>query len=34
MELLSKTDRDGSPLEPETFRNVVINGQLIVHSKR
>jgi len=34
MELLSKTNRNGSPLEPETFRNVVINGQLIVHSKR
>ena len=34
MELLCKTDRDDSPSEPETFRNVVINGQLVVHSKR
>ena len=32
--LLKKEDSAISPDEPETFQNVVINGQLIVHSKR
>lgn len=39
IELLSRSEKQnhrppGAETEPETFQNVVINGQLIVHSKR
>ena len=32
--LLSNVDEKSTRDEPETFQNVVINGQLIIHSKR
>ncbi|HEV3325640.1 MAG TPA: LacI family DNA-binding transcriptional regulator [Puia sp.] len=34
IQLLSRADGPGTPDEPEIFQNVVINGQLIIHSKR
>lgn len=34
IELLNNADKPGKPEEPETFQNIVINGQLIVHSKK
>lgn len=34
IELLHKADKPGKADEPETFQNIVINGQLIVHSKK
>jgi DNA-binding LacI/PurR family transcriptional regulator len=34
IELLHKVDEPGKADEPETFQNIVINGQLIVHSKK
>jgi DNA-binding LacI/PurR family transcriptional regulator len=33
MQLLHKSE-NGKPVEPETFQNVVINGQLVIHAKR
>ncbi|HXB95111.1 MAG TPA: LacI family DNA-binding transcriptional regulator [Puia sp.] len=34
MHIRNEMEKDGRRGEPETFENVVINGQLIVHSKR
>jgi DNA-binding LacI/PurR family transcriptional regulator len=34
MQILGRDQKNGKPLEPETFQNVVINGQLIIHAKR
>src|SRR5579872_5385769 len=34
IQLLARHDAHEKPVEPETFQNVVINGQLIIHSKR
>jgi DNA-binding LacI/PurR family transcriptional regulator len=34
LHIRNEMDRSGKASEPETFENVVINGQLIVHSKR
>ncbi len=34
IDLLKKEDKPAKPGDPETFQNVVINGQLVVHSKR
>ena len=34
MHIRNEIDKNGKPAEPETLENVVINGQLIVHSKR
>jgi DNA-binding LacI/PurR family transcriptional regulator len=34
MELLQQVPKEGQPEGPETFRNIVINGQLIVHKKK
>jgi DNA-binding LacI/PurR family transcriptional regulator len=33
VQLLHKPENE-NPVEPETFQNVVINGQLVIHSKR
>ena len=34
IQLLDKEGKPAGPGEPETFQNVVINGQLVVHTKR
>ena len=34
MQILGRDQKNGKPVEPETFQNVVINGQLIIHAKR
>ncbi len=34
LNIRNEIDKNGKPAEPETFENVVVNGQLIVHSKR
>ncbi len=34
MQILGREEKDNTPAQPETFQNVVINGQLIIHSKR
>ena len=34
LHIRDEIDKNGKPAEPETLENVVINGQLIVHSKR
>ena len=34
MHIRNEMDKNGKAVEPETFENLVINGQLIVHSKR
>jgi len=34
MDLLQRTPAAGQPEPPETFQNIVINGQLIVHKKK
>ena len=34
MQILGREEKDNTPAQPETFQNVVINGQLIIHSRR
>jgi len=34
MDLLQKDDLNDRPDAPETFQNIVINGQLVIHKKR
>jgi len=34
MELLQQAPKKGQPEGPETFQNIIINGQLIVHKKK
>jgi hypothetical protein len=34
MQILGRDQKNGKSVEPETFQNVVINGQLIIHAKR